>query len=58
MSLSIITVDSFSSTPFTGNPAAVCVLEKNETNSFPTDKLLQSIAAEMNLSETGFFYYF
>ena len=43
-------VDAFASKPFTGNPAAVCVLE-----SWPEDALLQAIAAENNLAETAFF---
>ncbi len=42
-------VDAFAKEPFTGNPAAVCILEKPYK-----DSLLRSIAAEMNLSETAF----
>ncbi|KAA5539443.1 PhzF family phenazine biosynthesis protein [Roseiconus nitratireducens] len=42
-------IDAFADQPFTGNPAAVCVLEK-----FPSDGWMQSVAAEMNLSETAF----
>ncbi len=42
-------VDAFTSKPFKGNPAAVCLFEK-----FPEDQLLKDIAAEMNLSETAF----
>jgi PhzF family phenazine biosynthesis protein len=42
-------VDAFTSKPFRGNPAAVCLLEK----SLP-DESLQLIAREMNLSETAF----
>ena len=42
-------VDAFSSGPFTGNPAAVCLLE-----AWPEEGLLQRIAAENNLSETAF----
>ena len=42
-------VDAFTSVPFRGNPAAVCLLEE----SLPDDTLL-AIAAEMNLSETAF----
>jgi PhzF family phenazine biosynthesis protein len=46
----IYTVDAFTSTPFSGNPAAVCILKE-----FPDDdQWLQQIAAEMNLSETAF----
>jgi len=42
-------VDAFASGPFTGNPAAVCLLEK------PADPAwMQAVAAEMNLSETAF----
>ncbi|WP_028553137.1 PhzF family phenazine biosynthesis protein [Paenibacillus sp. UNC451MF] len=48
--ISIYTVDAFTSTPFTGNPAAVCILQE-----FPSDDAwLKKIAAEMNLSETAF----
>ncbi|WP_346880836.1 PhzF family phenazine biosynthesis isomerase [uncultured Algibacter sp.] len=47
----IFTVDSFTDTPFRGNPAAVCVLEQ----AF-TDKEYIDIAQEMNLSETAFVY--
>jgi PhzF family phenazine biosynthesis protein len=49
MSLPIIQVDAFTDKPFTGNPAAVCILE-----SLRDDKWLQNIAREMNLSETAF----
>ena len=42
-------VDAFGSRPFTGNPAAVCLLRR----SLP-DETLQAVAAEMNLSETAF----
>jgi len=42
-------VDAFTNKPFSGNPAAVCLLEE-ETSS--TDML--KIAAEMNFSETAF----
>lgn len=42
-------VDAFASGPFTGNPAAVCMLEA------PADAMwMQAVAAEMNLSETAF----
>ncbi|MEM6867122.1 MAG: PhzF family phenazine biosynthesis protein [Cyanobacteria bacterium P01_F01_bin.3] len=47
----IIQVDAFTNQPFSGNPAAVCV-----TESPLEDELMQSIAAEMNLSETAFLY--
>jgi predicted PhzF superfamily epimerase YddE/YHI9 len=42
-------VDAFSREPFKGNPAAVCLLAQAEP-----DEWLQSLAAEMNLSETAF----
>jgi PhzF family phenazine biosynthesis protein len=42
-------VDAFASGPFTGNPAAVCLLDA------PGDPTwMQAVAAEMNLSETAF----
>ncbi|MEO0471678.1 MAG: PhzF family phenazine biosynthesis protein [Bacteroidota bacterium] len=43
-------VDAFASRPFTGNPAAVCPLP-----AWLPDAVMQSIAAENNLSETAFF---
>ncbi|XP_056616933.1 phenazine biosynthesis-like domain-containing protein [Triplophysa dalaica] len=49
MEIPIFTVDAFTSVPFKGNPAAVCLIE-NELQ----DELYQSIAAEMNLSDTAF----
>lgn len=42
-------VDAFTKEPFKGNPAAVFILEEELT-----DGLMQSIAIEMNLSETAF----
>ena len=42
-------VDAFTDKIFSGNPAAVCVLD-----SFPSGDIMQSIAAENNLSETAF----
>ena len=42
-------VDAFTDRPFAGNPAAVCILAQ------PADPAwMQSLAAEMNLSETAF----
>ena len=49
MKIPIWTVDAFTSKPFSGNPAAVCLLEQE----LPDD-LKQNIAAEMNISETCF----
>lgn len=42
-------VDAFAERAFTGNPAAVCLLDR-----WPGDTLLQAIAEENNLSETAF----
>lgn len=42
-------VDAFAEKLFTGNPAAVCVLDE-----WLTDSLMQKIALENNLSETAF----
>ena len=41
------TVDAFTKEPFSGNPAAVCLLEEDIT-----DEAKQLIATEMNISET------
>jgi len=49
MGLRISQVDAFTSTPFSGNPAAVCILP--DTRS---DRWMQDVAREMNLSETAF----
>lgn len=49
MKIPFFQVDAFSSKAFGGNPAAVCVLE-----SWLDDDVMQSIAAENNLSETAF----
>ncbi|MDZ7578555.1 MAG: PhzF family phenazine biosynthesis protein [Candidatus Nanopelagicales bacterium] len=49
MAIALAHVDAFSSEPFAGNPAAVCLLPQ------PKDPVwLQSVAQEMNLSETAF----
>ncbi|MGH7573465.1 MAG: PhzF family phenazine biosynthesis protein [Gemmatimonadota bacterium] len=45
----ILTVDAFADEPFSGNPAAVCLLAE------PAEKpWMQAVAREMNLSETAF----
>ena len=44
-------VDAFTDTPFTGNPAAVCV-----TDAAPDEAWMQRVAREMNLSETAFLH--
>ena len=45
----IYQVDAFSKKVFSGNPAAVCILD-----NWLSDRLLQDIASENNLSETAF----
>ena len=49
MELMLYQVDAFTSKPFAGNPAAVCPVDE-----WPSDHLLQAVAAENNLSETAF----
>ena len=49
MSLPIAIIDAFTSAPFKGNPAAVCLMEQQ-----PEDNWMQQVAEEMNLSETAF----
>lgn len=49
MSLTITQVDAFTSVPFSGNPAAVCVLPEARDAAW-----MQHVAMEMNLSETAF----
>jgi PhzF family phenazine biosynthesis protein len=50
MEISLYQVDAFASKLFEGNPAAVCPLDE-----WLSDEVMQSIAAENNLSETAFF---
>jgi PhzF family phenazine biosynthesis protein len=45
----IYQVDAFTSEPFKGNPAGVCILEK-----VMPDDWMQNIAAELHVSETAF----
>jgi len=45
----IFTVDAFTTQAYTGNPAAVCVLDQIQESQW-----MQAVAAEMNLSETAF----
>ncbi|AFY44377.1 PhzF family phenazine biosynthesis protein [Nostoc sp. PCC 7107] len=45
----ITQVDAFTNKPFAGNPAAVCVLPAPKS-----DRWMQQVAQEMNLSETAF----
>ena len=49
MGLKIVQVDAFTDTPFTGNPAAVCILPAAQD-----ERWMQNVAREMNLSETAF----
>jgi PhzF family phenazine biosynthesis protein len=49
MAQPIVVVDSFTDVPFAGNPAGVCVLAAATTEAW-----MQSVAAELNLSETAF----
>lgn len=49
MKISVYQVDAFTSKMFKGNPAAVCLADRELG-----DEVLLSIAAEMNLSETAF----
>lgn len=45
----IFLVDAFAERPYSGNPAAVCLLEQGGEEQW-----MQDVAAEMNLSETAF----
>jgi len=49
MPVQITQVDAFTATPYSGNPAAVCLLASPHD-----DKWMATIAREMNLSETAF----
>jgi PhzF family phenazine biosynthesis protein len=51
MNVPLYHIDAFTDRPFSGNPAAVCLLPG------PADALwMQRVAAEMNLSETAFLW--
>jgi PhzF family phenazine biosynthesis protein len=47
----MIQVDAFTDRPFSGNPAAVCVMAKPGPEEW-----MQDVAREMNLSETAFLF--
>lgn len=47
--MKLLIVDAFTNRPFAGNAAAVCLLEAEKNADW-----MQSVAAEMNLSETAF----
>jgi PhzF family phenazine biosynthesis protein len=49
MGQAVTVVDAFTDTPFSGNPAAVCVLAAPTT-----ERWMQAVATELNLSETAF----
>jgi PhzF family phenazine biosynthesis protein len=49
MTIPIFQVDAFTSQPFSGNPAAVCLLSEAAAEQW-----MQHVAREMNLSETAF----
>lgn len=49
MGLKFFQVDAFTDKPFTGNPAAVCILPEPRGEIW-----MQNVAREMNLSETAF----
>ncbi len=49
MTLLLTVVDAFTDRPFTGNPAAVALVD-----AFPPAQHMQAVAAEMNLAETAF----
>jgi PhzF family phenazine biosynthesis protein len=47
--ITCLQIDAFTDRPFSGNPAAVCLLDTERDAEW-----MQSVAAEMNLSETAF----
>lgn len=49
MSHPLFVVDAFAERPFSGNPAAVCLLQEPASSEW-----MQSVAGELNLSETAF----
>src|SRR6266850_2851891 len=51
MGLRIAQVDAFASRPFSGNPAAVCILPAPQD-----ERWMQDVAREMNLAETAFLH--
>jgi PhzF family phenazine biosynthesis protein len=51
MGLTIYQVDSFTDKLFSGNPAAVCILDELQDDGW-----MQNVAREMNLSETAFLH--
>jgi PhzF family phenazine biosynthesis protein len=51
MGVPISVVDAFTDRPFSGNPAAVCILPEARSPQW-----MQNVAQEMNLSETAFLH--
>jgi predicted PhzF superfamily epimerase YddE/YHI9 len=51
MGIMITHVDAFTDRPFSGNPAAVCILSASAD-----ERWMQNVASEMNLSETAFLH--
>jgi predicted PhzF superfamily epimerase YddE/YHI9 len=49
MGLHLTVVDAFTDRPFSGNPAAIAMVDR-----FPADHRMQAVAREMNLAETAF----
>lgn len=49
--MKLLQIDAFSDRPYQGNPAAVCLLNRAVEETW-----MQSVAAEMNLSETAFLH--
>ena len=49
MPVAFLQIDAFADRPYSGNPAAVCLLEDEGDAQW-----MQAVAAEMNLSETAF----
>jgi len=47
--LPLYRVDAYTDSPFSGNPAAICLLNCERDTDW-----MQTVAAEMNLSETAF----
>ena len=45
----LLQIDAFADQPFRGNPAAVCLLDRERSAEW-----MQSVGAEMNLAETAF----
>ena len=50
MSIQLLHVDAFAAAPFSGNPAAVCLLGEEPRSA----EWMQVVARELNLSETAF----